>query len=259
MATNRRTMVGMGTGTRTNTIKGTKTRPPVTMPTAPAEQVPVALLRLLHLVSPALPVGAYAYSQGLEFAVHAGWVRDEASTLDWLRGLAARGQGTLDLPVLQRLHVAWALDDAAGVARWTAWLLAAREAAELRAEDMHLGRALARILAGLDIEQARPWSSGRATFATLFALAAVRWSIGAGDAMSGYLWSWSENQVLAAVKLVPLGQSAGQRILHRLAEDIPGIVAGAAALADDDIATGAVAQAMAGAAHETQYTRLFRS
>lgn len=213
----------------------------------------------MHLVSPALPVGAYAYSQGLEFAVHAGWVRDETEALDWLRGLAAHGQGTLDLPVLRRLHAAWQDADATTVARWTSRLLAARETAELRAEDLHLGRALARILAGLDVAGARPWCEGRATFATLFALAAVRWEITAREAMSGYLWSWAENQVLAAVKLVPLGQSAGQRILHRLAADIPGIVGGAATLADDDIATGAVAQAIAGAAHETQYTRLFRS
>jgi len=229
------------------------------MPNPSAEPATLALLRLMHLVSPALPVGAYAYSQGLEFAVHAGWVRDEAGALDWLRGLAERGPGTLDLPVLLRLHAAWQGADGAAVARWTAWLLAARETSELRAEDLHLGRALARILAGLDIAQAQSWCAGRASFATLFALAAVRWNISARDAISGYLWSWCENQVLAAVKLVPLGQSAGQRLLHRLAEDVPGIVATAAALDDEDIATGTVSQAMAGAWHETQYTRLFRS
>jgi len=93
----------------------------------------------------------------------------------------------------------------------------------------------------------------------MFALAAVRWNIGAKEALSGYLWSWSENQVLAAIKLVPLGQSAGQRLLHRMIDEMPAMVDHACSMGDDDIASGAVSQVIASALHETQYTRLFRS
>jgi urease accessory protein len=220
---------------------------------------PQALLRLFHLVSPALPVGAYAYSQGLEYAVHAGWVHDEATTLDWLQGLSHSALGTLDLPILLRLHRAWSKDDVAAVRHWSAQLIAARETSELRAEERHLGRALARVLVELAIGEAAEWQQAAPAFATLFSLAAVRWHIGAGDALAGYLWAWSENQVLAAVKLVPLGQSAGQRLLHRLTNKMPAIVERAQTLTDEAIGVGSVSQALASALHESQYTRLFRS
>jgi urease accessory protein len=220
---------------------------------------PQALLRLFHLVSPALPVGAYAYSQGLEYAVHAGWVHDEATTLDWLQGLSHSALGTLDLPILLRLHRAWSTDDAAAVRHWSAQLIAARETSELRAEELHLGRALARVLVELQIREAAEWQQGAPAFATLFSLAAVRWQIDTGDTLAGYLWAWSENQVLAAVKLVPLGQSAGQRLLHRLTTAMPAIVERAQTLADDAIGVGTVSQALASALHESQYSRLFRS
>jgi len=220
---------------------------------------PLALLRLFHLVSPALPVGAYAYSQGLEYATHAGWISDEAAALAWLQGLAEYGVGTLDLPVLKRLHAAWSADDERAVRHWNAQLLAARETSELRAEELHLGRSLARVLVELAIPEAGAWLGEPAAYATLFSLAAVRWQIEAGDALRGYLWSWCENQMLAALKLVPLGQSAGQRLLHRLTGDMPRIIERAQRLADGDIGVGTISQALASARHESQYTRLFRS
>lgn len=217
------------------------------------------LLRLLHLVSPALPLGAYAYSQGLEYAVHAGWVSDELTARHWLDGLSRGAVGTLDLPVLARLHRAWRRDDIVAVERWSAELLAARESAELRAEERHLGRALARVLVELGIGEAAHWNDDRATWATLFSLAAVRWQIGQLETLMGYLWAWSENQVLAAIRLVPLGQSAGQRVLRALSDAIPQIVGRALAIADEAIAISTPAQALACSLHETQYTRLFRS
>lgn len=220
---------------------------------------PHALLRLCHLVSPALPVGAYAYSQGLEYAVHAGWVHDEASTLDWLQGISSGSVATLDLPILERLHRAWQRADLAQVRHWNAQLIAARETGELRAQELHLGGALARVLVELELSEAGEWIDSAAAFATLFSLAAVRWHIEARDAMSGYLWAWSENQVLAAVKLVPLGQSAGQRLLHRLTAGMPGLVEHALTLSDAAIGVSTLSQALASALHESQYSRLFRS
>jgi len=229
------------------------------LPAAASARDPLALVRLLHLVSPALPVGAYAYSQGLEYANHAGWIHDEATTLAWLQGLAEFGVGTLDLPILARLHAAWSVADEGAVRDWNAQLLASRETSELRAEELHLGRSLARVLVELQIPEAGAWIHARAAYATLFSLAAVRWQIEPGDALRGYLWSWCENQVLAALKLVPLGQSAGQRLLHRLSGAIPLIIERAEALADSDIGIATVSQAQASARHESQYTRLFRS
>ena len=217
------------------------------------------LLRLFHLVSPAVPIGAYAYSQGLEYAVQAGWVHDEASTFDWLSGLACHALGTLDLPILLRLHRAWHAHDAVAVQYWTQWLIAARETAELRAEEQHLGRALARVLVELELVEASAWRDATPAWATLFALAAARWDIGERATLSGYLWSWSENQLLAAVKLVPLGQSAGQRVLHQLIAGMPAIVERARGVDDADISVATVSQALASAQHESQYTRLFRS
>jgi urease accessory protein len=220
---------------------------------------PQALLRLCQLVSPALPIGAYAYSQGLEFAVHAGWVLDEATAYEWLSGLSRCALGTLDLPILARLHSAWMHHDDDAVERWNARLIAARDTAELRAEERHLGRALARVLCQLQCADAQGWLHADAAFATLFSLAAVHWSIPARATLAGYLWAWSENQALAAVKLVPLGQSAGQRVLGRLSAAMPSIVTRAEALTDHEIGTGAWGQGFSSALHETQYSRLFRS
>jgi urease accessory protein len=223
------------------------------------DRCPWALLRLFQLVSPALPVGAYAYSQGLEYAVQADWVRNEAEAFEWLSGLSRQAIGTLDLPVLQRLYGAWESGEAARVARWNDYLLASRETAELRLEDRQLGAALRRILAALDVTHVKSLSEGATAFATCFALAGVSWRIECNEVLLGYLWAWTENQVLASVKLIPLGQSAGQRLLHRLIDDMPSIAERAAGLSDDEIGVGAISQVLAAALHETQYTRLFRS
>ncbi|MEE4376145.1 MAG: urease accessory protein UreF [Candidatus Competibacteraceae bacterium] len=221
----------------------------------------IALLRLLQLVSPALPVGAYAYSQGLEYAVTQGWVKDETSTADWLQGLLHHPLCYLDVPVFARLYRAWVVSDLDEINLWNAWLYASREAKELQLEDRHLGTAMARLLADLGLAEAESWRSApRVCFATLFSLAAARWGIALPTAIQGYLWSWAENQVAAATRLIPLGQTASQRILTRL---LPEIVIssqqGLNVLDDDDIGCAAPALGLASALHETQYSRLFRS
>lgn len=220
----------------------------------------LALLRLLQLASPALPVGAYAYSQGLEAAVERGWIKDEHTAGQWILGLLRHPLTWLDAPLLARLHRAWTAGDEAGVNHWNGWLFASREAAELQAEDHHLGSALARLLADLGIARAMPWRSApRACFATLFALAAAEWGVPCRAAVMGYLWAWCENQVMAAARLVPLGQTAGQRLLSRAMPEITAAADRGLALADDDLGFAAPGLALAGMLHETQYSRLFRS
>lgn len=219
-----------------------------------------ALLRLMQLVSPALPVGAYAYSQGLEHAVHAVWLRDEASAQDWIIGLLQYPLSRLDVPVLARLYAAWEANDDTAVQHWSAFLRASRESRELQEEDRHLGMALARLLRDIGVEESASWINHPcASFATLFALAASRWRVPLMAAAQGYLWAWTENQVAAAVKLVPLGQTAGQRILSRAIAVIPAAVSQGVALGDEDIGFVAQRLAMGSALHEDQYSRLFRS
>lgn len=215
---------------------------------------------MLQLTSPLLPVGAYAYSQGLESAVEHGWITDESTARDWILGLLQHTQVYLDAPLLVRLYHAWAQRDKALVATWTDWLYACREAFELQQEDRYLGQALARLLSDLGLIEAAEWrSASRVCFVTLFALAAVRWAIPATDTVSGYLWSWCENQVTAATKLVPLGQTAGQRILTAAIPAIAAATGVALRLSDTDLGASAPGLAMASAAHQRQYSRLFRS
>ncbi len=221
---------------------------------------PLARLRLMQLVSPALPVGAFAYSQGLEWAVHAGWVTDEETLTDWLRGLVDRGLAFLDLPVLVRLYRACEQEDRAGFRRWAEYLLAGRETRELRDEEGARAKALTRLLVDLDVRRAREWRRDlELCQAGAFAVAAAGWRVPVEDAGLGYAFAWLESQVAAAVKLIPLGQTAGQRAQLALAEALPEAVAFASSVADEDVGACAPAQAIASSLHETLYTRLFRS
>jgi urease accessory protein len=220
------------------------------------------LLRLLHLCSPTLPIGAFAYSQGLEPATTAGWVHDEDSARQWIVGLVETQLAHLDLAILARLYAAWGEDEgeAPAVAVWSAYLLASRPSSELQMEERHLGGALARVLAGLGLPEAAAWTTRPdVTYPTMFALAARRWNVPLAAAAQGFAFAWAEAQVSAAVRLVPLGQSAGQRILSSAAAVIPGAVARALSLSADEIGAASPRLAIASAWHETQYSRLFRS
>lgn len=219
-----------------------------------------ALLRLMQLVSPALPVGAFAYSQGLEFAVDQGWIKNESDTHRWISGVLEASLCHVDVALLSRLYQSWQNQDTAAIAHWNAFLFACRESSELQLEDNQLGRSLARLLADLGLQQAIDWQPNKScTFANMFSLAAVHWRIPLDQAVTGYLWSWLENQVAAAIKLVPLGQTSGQRILLDISARIPQTAQHGMDLKDDDIGFATPGLAIASALHETQYTRLFRS
>ena len=143
---------------------------------------------------------------------------------------------------------------------WNDYLFASRDSRELQAEEQHLAHALARLLGDLGISEAVKWrENSRACFLTLFSLGASHWKIPLNEASWGYLWMWAENQVLAAIKLVPLGQTSGQKILSSAIEIIPGLVSTGLSLKDGGIGYTAPGQGIASALHETQYTRLFRS
>jgi urease accessory protein len=223
----------------------------------------LALVRLLQLASPALPIGAYSYSQGLEWMVDRRAIRDAATAGEWIGDVLEHVIAQGEAPVLWRLLEAAAQRDARRFAEWNAWYRASRESRELRAETEQMGTSLiglATDLCVLDDDAIRMASDAApVTLPAAFALAAAALSIPGEAALTGYLASWLENQVLAAVKALPLGQVAGQRLLHALGAGIPRVVALARSLPDDDIASFAPGLALASAFHETQYSRLFRS
>ena len=209
------------------------------------------LARLLQLASPALPVGAYTYSQGLEWAVEAGTVKDEATALTWIGDQLEWNLGRYEAPLLARMMAA----DEATLAELDAQYLASRETAELRAETLQMGHSLKRLIADLGDVGVPP----RLTFAAVWASLAAKWNIAPAEALTAWLWSWAENQTMAALKAVPLGQAAGQRILLEIGDRIPAIVERAPALDEDSTSNFAPGFAIACARHETQYSRLFRS
>jgi urease accessory protein len=218
------------------------------------------LMQLVRLVSPALPIGAFAYSRGLEYAVHAQWVRDAASAQDWITGIIEHSVTRLDAPIMLRCYAAWMRDDDAALLYWTRYLRATRESRELAAEDQHLGQSLARLLVDLGVERARGWNKRvECSHALMFALAATHWNIAPTPACAGLCWMFAESQVSAAVRLIPLGQTDGQRMLSTLLTHIPTWVERASTLTDDALGGYLPRLGLAGALHETQYSRLFRS
>ncbi|HET7539553.1 MAG TPA: urease accessory UreF family protein [Polyangiaceae bacterium] len=227
---------------------------------APEALPDLAMLRLLQLASPALPIGAFAYSQGLEQATLLGWVKDEHTAAEWIAGLVTEVLPRLDVPVLAEAYLAWSAGDLARVQQLSAFLHACRESAELCAEDRHLGAALARVLHGLGVTRAEPWiDDPDATFVTLFSLAAVSFEIPLRSAALGLLFTVLENQVAAASRLIPIGHIAAQRVLSQVLARLPAAVSRGLELPISAAGFLAPGLAVASALHETTYSRLFRS
>ena len=224
----------------------------------------LSILRLLQLASPTLPVGAYTYSQGLEWAVESGRIVDEASAGQWIADLLQHGIGRFEAPLLVQLMRHWANGEARQIARLNEDFLASRESAELRAETLQMGYSLGRLLAdlrdpALDALRATLADLPEIAFPTAWAGFATAWEIDAQAATAAYLWSWAENQVLAALKAVPLGQAGGQRLLAALGRQIPAVAHTAAQLPEAEWSNFTPAFAICSSRHETQYSRLFRS
>ncbi|MDD2047488.1 urease accessory protein UreF [Pseudomonas putida] len=218
------------------------------------------LLRLLQLASPSLPVGGFTYSQGLEWAVEAGWVQGAEGFRHWQRQQLEDTLGYLDWPLLARLYQACRDDDAETFARWSQFLLANRETAELRLEERQRGMALARLLDGWQLCQAPEWRASL-ELSQLGGMAwlGAHWDIPLRDLALGHGFAWLEGAVMAGVKLVPFGQQAAQSLLRDLCEALPEVLQSALQRTDDQLGAGLPLLAIASARHETQYTRLFRS
>lgn len=219
----------------------------------------LALCRLFQLISPSLPIGGYSYSQGIEWAVERGWVSNEQELHDWLKGLLETNMLYLDMPVFIRMLEAWRLGDEESIQTWNQYLLASRETSELRQEELNRARAFTQFLLSLIADAESVRQQLLQSQHACFSYACHRWNVNTEQACLGLLWSWLENQVLSAVKIIPLGQTAGQRTLFRLSELLPGIIERANNIPDDEIGSSCMALSIASSQHETQYTRLFRS
>lgn len=227
---------------------------------------PAALLQLIWLASPALPVGGFSYSEGLEAAVDAGLAHTEAGATQWLLQQLQLSQARSELPATAAAITAWQAGDDHGAQQVTTlntWVLATRESAELRQQALQMGRSLTDWLRqrdGADPRVARLAAlQPGPSWPMAFALAAARSGAPARDALLAMAFGWAENLVQAAVKAVPLGQSAGQRMLQALAEAIPAAVDQALATPDLERQAFSPGLAIASARHEAQYSRLFRS
>ena len=218
----------------------------------------ISLLRLLQLSSVGLPVGGFAFSQGMEYAIDQGWVKNKAEVSAWIGLQLQQSVARVDLPVLQRCMAAAKQQDTERLIELNDLILACRETKELRLNDTAMGEALFRLLGSLQIDT--PFKRlDEMSFVTLFAIAASHWSLKPDLASLGFAWSWLENQIAAATKLVPLGQTQAQELLGELQTDIRQAIAMSLTIEEDRIGAGLPAIAIASAQHETQYSRLFRS
>ena len=224
---------------------------------------PASLLQLIWLASPALPVGGFSYSEALEAAVDHAGVLDEASTQAWLRDQLHLTLARSDLPVIAQAVPAWRSGDHARTNTLNNWVLQTRESNELRLQTEQMGRSMMDWLrtqhAGDAALQMHTRVVASPSYPIASALALSRTQASVRDCMLSYAFGWAENMTQAAVRAVPLGQSAGQRILAMLASEIPQAVAQALLVPDDGRQAFAPMLAILSAQHETQYSRLFRS
>lgn len=245
----------------------------------PAGVPSLGVLRLLQICSPAFPIGAFAYSQGLEQAAEIGWLNNPRELGSWLSGTLRHSLARTDLPLLRCAYQLWQTPRRAAsfeqgrlvdvgsettpqpeALALSQRVLAYRETAELRAEEQHLGRSLARLLSHLGIEAATPFAThDDATYLVMFALAAVQFGITEPDMLGGFAFAWAENQVSAASRVMRLGQLAAQGLLSDFIAEVPAAVRTAMRTDPADIGYSSPAFFLASAWHEQQYSRLFRS
>jgi urease accessory protein len=222
-----------------------------------------SLLQLMWLASPALPVGGFSYSEGLEAAVEAGRVTNESQAGDWLLDQLHLMLARSDLPVAAAAFKAWQRHDPATLVDLNAWVTTTRESAEARLQTEQMGRSLVEWLKNRGVDDPRvallASLTPAPTWPVAFALAVAQTGAPLREAMLSFCFGWAENMMQAALKAVPLGQGAGQRVLSRLSAAMPDAVDHALRVADSERQAFTPMLAILSAQHETQYSRLFRS
>lgn len=224
----------------------------------------IALLRLLQLASSTLPVGAYSYSEGLEYLVQAGQLSSAEGLEHWLQQELRYGAIRLEAAIMVRGMAAALAEDSDQLHYWNDWLSALRETEELRAQSWQMGRSLLRLLRDLQPQPDLPLDltalqQAGCNFPIAYAIGAVHWQIAAPAAVLGYLHSWATNLIGAGIKLIPLGQTTGQQLLINLQPVLEAATQTVLALPDEDLSSCGWGLALASMNHETLYSRLFRS
>lgn len=227
---------------------------------------PEQLTLLQQLASPALPIGGFSYSQGLEAAVELGLVHDEASAAHWIQDQLHSVIGHCEAPLWALLHQAWQAGSDDDVRHWNRWFFASRETKEIRNETEQMGVSLYKLALELDWldEQARTRlkSLRPLCLPTVHAAIAQQADLPVQAGLNAYLYTWLENQVMAAIKSVPLGQVAGQRVLSQARRQIPDVARLALERSQQQppaLQTFAPQFSIVSARHESQFSRLFRS
>lgn len=227
---------------------------------------PAQYAQLMRLSSPALPVGGFSYSQGLESAVELGIVKNEGDAGLWIEETLHTGMAACDAAVWLVLSRAWRLQDSDTIGQWNQWYYASRETAEARAETTQMGISLINLIDALhwarDDERTVLNDMDVPCFPTVHAFAVAALDLPEDAGVTAFLYSWMENQVMAAIKTIPLGQTAGQRLLSALVAQLDLAVCtakDAASCAPPNIQTLAPQYAIVAARHESQFSRLFRS
>ena len=218
-------------------------------------------LLLLQLASPGLPIGGYSYSEGLETLVQRGVVQDVATVEQWLQRELACGTIRVDVAALHRCLLALQAGDRPEAERLDRLLLAHRGCEAMRNQQRQMGRSLLLLLQALTADQGcppGPWPR-QAGPVLAWALAAHHFAIPAAPLLEAFLFSWTANLISAAVRLVPLAATDGQRLQLRLQTPIAALAAAAPTLDPDDLWPESMGPAMAQLGHGSLYSRLFRS
>jgi urease accessory protein len=221
-----------------------------------------ALIQLIWLASPALPIGGFSYSEGLEASIDHGLVHDEQSAAEWLIDQLHLTQSRGDMAVLGQMVAAWQACDDKRLESLSQWVHATRESAELRLQSEQMGRSMLEWLRNQNaieddtIAMCNRWVP---TYPLMFSLALSKTCASLEQCLQAYAFGWAENMVQAAIKSVPLGQNSGQRILTKLAQHIAPAVRHVLQVKDDTRQGFSPMLAILSAKHETQYSRLFRS
>ena len=221
-----------------------------------------SLMQLMWLASPALPIGGFSYSECFEAGVDKGLIATESEASAWLLDQLHLSQSRSDLAVVAQAVPAWQQADHTRIAKLNAWVLRTRESSELRAQAEQMGRSLLEWLRNHTTarpEQIDVLAQLQPTYPLAFALAASATGAPVRDGLIAFAFGWAENMVQVAIKSVPLGQSAGQRILSALAAEIPAAVNHALSLGHSERQAFSPMLAILSSQHEVQYSRLFRS